>query len=403
MFRPLTPTSCAVLARKPSLLRLIACSVALVAGVFRMAVAAPAAPPTPAPVFPLELRGVVPLAAPPLADPSTDGRLVFVPLRPSSLAAVVLATGEVAWRSPLGILHAPVAAGGRLFVLTADSLEALNATDGQATWRLPLPAPAVASPAVTSDLILVLLGSGELVVARQADGGVAWRASAGGVPKGQPLVLGDSVLVALDDGRVVCLSSANGTTRWEQRVGGAVTGLAGAKDNVYAGSLDNFFYCLDATTGRIKWRWRTGGDILGPASVDEERVYFVSMDNMIRALDRKSGVQRWTKPLVGRPVVGPIRLGDTLLLASLSSDLRGVKAASGESAGRYDMGYELGAAPVFAPGDWAATDQLIAVSTEGTVLIMGRRLSLGVAPMTALPGLPTDITSPPPTPPEPQE
>ena len=286
-------------------------------------------------------------------------------------------------------------------MLTAETLEALDAATGKATWRVPLPAAPVASPTVTSDLIFVPLASGELVVARPEDGTLAWRVGTGGVPRGAPYVLGDVVLVALDDGRIVSLSRADGAKKWEQRLAGGVTGLSAAKENVYAGSLDNFFYCLEAATGRIKWRWRTGGDLVGTASVDDERVYFVSMDNIIRALDRRNGVQRWTKPLAGRPVVGPLRVGDTLLLSSLSSELRGVKAESGDAAGRYDMGSELGAALVFAPGSWAAEDQLIAVSTDGTLLVLGRRLSLGLAPLTALPGVPVDITSPPP-PQEPQ-
>jgi outer membrane protein assembly factor BamB len=396
VFRALTSISCAVQVRKPFLLGSIALALAVTGGATAALAAAPTVPASPAPLFPLELRALVPLGAPPLDAPTSDGHLVFVPLRPATLLAVSLTTGTVAWRSELGIVHAPVVGSGKLFVLTQDTLEALDATTGAASWRLPLAAAPAAAPTVTPDLVFVALASGELMAATPADGTVAWRVGVGGAPRGQPQVLGDRVLVALDDGRVVSLSRTSGAKMWEQRLAGAVTGLAGAKDNVYAGSLDNFFYCLDAASGRIKWRWRTGGDLVGTASVDDERVYFVSMDNIIRALDRRTGVQKWTKPLAGRPVVGPLRVGDTLLLPSLSSELRGVKAESGDAAGRYDMGSELGAALVFAPGTWAAEDQLIAVSTDGTLLVLGRRLSLGVAPLTALPGVPTDITASPP-------
>jgi outer membrane protein assembly factor BamB len=374
----------------------LALAVVLATDVVTPASAAPQTPLKPTPLFPLELRALVPLGSAPLAAPASDGRAVFVPLRPSTLIALSLETGAVTWRSELAIVHAPVAVDGRLFVLTTDTLEALASKDGTAVWRLPLPASAAAAPVVSDDHVFVLLRTGELVVARQADGRVAWRVPVGGTPHASPVVFGDVLLVALDDGRLLCLSRADGKTKWEQKLNGAVTGLAAARDNVYAGALDNFFYCLDVGTGRIKWRWRTGGDLIGDASVDEERAYFVSLDNMIRALDRKSGVQKWTKPLAGRPVVGPMRIGDTLLLSSLSSELRGVAPETGEAAGRYDMGSELGAAPVFVPGSWAANDQLIAVSTDGTVIVLGRRLSLGIEAMPALPGTPIDITSPPP-------
>jgi outer membrane protein assembly factor BamB len=341
------------------------------------------------------------LNALPSGAPATDGSRVYVPVRPAGLVAVSLATGEVAWRTTSAIAQGPVYADGRLFLATADTLEGLDPGSGDALWRTPLVAPAAAPPFVSGELVLVPLESGDVLAARQSDGGVAWRLAVGGRPAGAVLTQGETVVAALGDGRVVGLDRATGERKWEQQLGGAATGLTGQANAIYAGSLDNFFYCLDAGSGRIRWRWRTGADIVGQATVDDKRVYFVSLDNMIRALDRGSGVQRWKKPLVARPVVGPLRIGDLLLLSSLSTELRAVAADTGEAAGRYDLGGELGAPPVFSPGAWPAADLILAVTVDGTLLMLGRRLGPGVVAPAVLPGVPAPVTALPPPAPEP--
>jgi outer membrane protein assembly factor BamB len=354
-------------------------------------------------MFPIELRAAVPLQALPSGGPATDGRRVYVPVRPTGLVAVSLATGKIAWRTQTAISRGPMYSEGRLFVTTADTLEAIDPESGDATWRMPLPTPAVAPPLLTGGFVVVPLESGDVVAVHQADGRLAWRLAVGGRPSGPVLTLGEIFVAALDDGKVVGLTRATGAKKWEQQLGGAATGLAGRGTSIYAGSLDNFFYCLDANSGRIKWRWRTGADVVGQPSVDDERVYFVSMDNLIRALDRDSGVQRWKKPLVARPVVGPLRIGELLLLSSLSADLRAVAAETGEAVGRYDLGGELGAAPVFSAGEWPAADLLVAVTVDGTLLMLGRKISPGIVPLATLPGTTVPVSATPPPPPDPPQ
>jgi outer membrane protein assembly factor BamB len=249
---------------------------------------------------------------------------------------------------------------------------------------------------VAADVVLALVSGDVLSVSRQ-DGTRRWQVAAGDGAAG-PLAVADStIFVGLADGRIVALAAADGARRWEQRLGGRPTGLAWAPDRLYAGALDNFFYCLDARNGRIRWRWRTGADVVGNAVVDARNVYFVSLDNLVRALDRDSGVQRWKKPLAARPVVGPALVGDTLLVSGLSPELRGLKAASGEAVGRYLMSGDLQAAPHFVGREWAGADLTLAIADQGALLLLGRRLAPGLAPLAALPGTPVEvIVAPPP-------
>ena len=79
----------------------------------------------------------------------------------------------------------------------------------------------------------------------------------------------------------------------------------------------------------MRWRWRTGGDIVGRAAVDERRVMFVSLDNILRALDRESGVQQWRRPLAGRPTSGPQIVDDMVLVSGVSPVLRAFNIGEG--------------------------------------------------------------------------
>lgn len=347
------------------------------------------------PVFPLELRRSIDLGNPPLAHLASDGERVFAPIRPGSIAAVDLTTGTVAWRAELAAAQAPVIAGDSLVVATADTLEALSAASGENRWRIPLPAIPAAPLLVSGENVFLPLVSGELRAVNVRDGTVLWRAELG-ASAGTLAAGADLLLVALADGRIAALSAHDGARRWEQKVGARATGLAIDGTRLYAGSLDNFFYALDVRNGRIRWRWRTGGDIVGTAVVDDSRVYFASLDNLLRALDRSSGVQQWKRPLTSRPLVGPVLVGGTLLLSGMAQELTGIVAATGEAKGRYHLDEDPGTAPLFVPRGWAAEDVVALVTAEGTLMVLGRRVSPGLAPLSALPGTPVDVSVTPP-------
>ena len=70
-----------------------------------------------------------------------------------------------------------------------------------------------------------------------------------------------------------------------------------------------------AADGRVDWRWRTGGDVIGMPVADERYVYFVSLDNVLRALNMVSGGQQWMRPLPMRPTWGPVKAGATIVVA----------------------------------------------------------------------------------------
>ena len=63
--------------------------------------------------------------------------------------------------------------------------------------------------------------------------------------------------------------------------------------------------------------------------VDAHGVYFVSLDNVLWALNRSNGNQRWKRPLALRPTNGPLRAGQTLIVSGFAAKLPAYKIDDG--------------------------------------------------------------------------
>jgi outer membrane protein assembly factor BamB len=160
-----------------------------------------------------------------------------------------------------------------------------------------------------------------------------------------PALAADRIYVPVTDSRIVALNVTTGEPQWERRLGGAPAEILALEDRLYVGSNDSFFYCVIAKDGRVDWRWRTGGDIVGKPVADEHRVYFVALDNVLRALDRVSGGQKWLRALPLRPIWGPVLAGATIVVGGQANSLRAYNMSDGVATGEVSAGAEIAAAP----------------------------------------------------------
>ena len=83
-----------------------------------------------------------------------------------------------------------------------------------------------------------------------------------------------------------------------------------ARDRIFIGSNTNFLFALDNVTGRIAWKWKTGGDVIGTSADSKGGAYYASLDNVVRAVNRGNGNQRWIKEIPTRPLLPPQVFGD---------------------------------------------------------------------------------------------
>ena len=258
----------------------------------------------PAPFFPLQEKWAVDLGDSPSAQPAFGEEYAYVPLENGTLVAIALTDGSVRWRMAGSTDFAPAVGNGILVVAHETVLLALNLIDATNLWQIEMNAQISGPPLLNGGWLIAVLANGEIVALRASDGVELWRQQLDGELTVRPSIGGNELYVPVDDGRVISLELASGHVLWERRLSGSPEEVL-ALDDLFVGTTDNYFYRLSHIDGRTIWRWQTGGDIVGRAAVDEDRVYFVSLDNILRALDRDSGVQQWRRPLLGRPISGP--------------------------------------------------------------------------------------------------
>jgi len=85
------------------------------------------------------------------------------------------------------------------------------------------------------------------------------------------------------------------------------------RDRVFVGSNTNLLFALDNANGRLAWRWKTGGDVIGTSGDAKGGAYYASLDNVLRAVNRGNGNQRWIKEIPTRPLLPPQTFGDGMM------------------------------------------------------------------------------------------
>jgi outer membrane protein assembly factor BamB len=157
-----------------------------------------------------------------------------------------------------------------------------------------------------------------------------------------------------------------------------------ARDRVFVGSTNNEIFAFDPDTGRLAWRFPFGGDVIGVAAGDD-LVFVVSLDNMVRALNRGNGNQRWRQSLTTRPV-GPPQVFAGVVAVPGAASVTTFNSRTGVQIGTFEGPPLVDATPApFAVSVLAVTrdGRVIGLKPVG-VLFKENALE----PLTALPGRP---------------
>lgn len=330
----------------------------------------------------------VALPAPPSAAPAVDAARAYLTLRSAELVALDLADGKVAWSVPApDVIAGPAAGGGLVFLPRAKEVQALDAGGATPRWQTPIDVSA-SVPLVYHGGSLVVASAGDaLAMLRASTGEVLWKQPLGAAVAVRPAVSGNRVFVALDDARVAALALDSGKPLWAAKQPARSTTLSVHGDRVFVGSTDRSFTCLSADDGKTRWHWRTGGPIVGTTASDGDRVYFVSLDNVLRALDFGNGSQAWKASLPHRPNGGPFLTARLLLVPGFSAEVPAFQTLDGSTAGSAKLAGEPFAPPLLlppAPDD--KVGRLLAVTGEGQAQLLIPVLA--PLPARAIPGLP---------------
>jgi len=318
------------------------------------------------PILPLEINWTVDLGQTTVQTPAYNASAVFVSLPSGSLRSVSLSDGTNLWDVLQPTDQAPVADDSIVIVSQANELLGLKPADGTIVWKTDVGFPVTAPVLLCNGWLIASLSNGELAVIRAYDGQELWRRQLNGSFSVTPAISAERLYVPIDEGRVVALQLRTGAVIWEQDFVGS-PGEMLVLDAVFLGSTDNFLYRLSLDDGTIDWKWRTGGDIAGRPRVDERNIYFLSLDNSFRALDRQSGVQQWRVALPWRPIPGLSILNSTLVVSGISTEIRFFSAVSGENLGIYSAPAELRGKAHIVAGFPSSRTRIVILSDDGIV------------------------------------
>ena len=272
------------------------------------------------------------------AGVGSDGKVSAVVTRANQLVA--MDSGRELWRQRLGAqaYTAPLVAGGRIFVLTAD--RALSAYDGQTGRRL-----------------WIQQRPGEPLVLRQP---------------GVLLAVGDTLVVG-QAGRLVGLSPANGVVRWEapiasprgtndvERLVDLVGRVSRVGDVVCARAFQSNVGCVNAARGNVIWSQVANG--FEGLHGDADRVVGSESDGKVVAWRRTDGQRLWaTDRLQYRNLTAPLMLGRSVVVGDSSGTLYFLSREDGALLSRFSTdGSAIVTAPALADGT------LVVVTRNGGV------------------------------------
>ena len=361
-----------------------------------------------APLLPAEQAWKIALPAPPSAGAVMDDHTVYVPLEDAaraseeqtcasvSLIALARDTGTTSWISPVSSCFPPVLTHGVIAVATGNEIQTVDPKNGQRLWSVTLERPVRAPMIATGSLLLAMLEGDELFGVDVERRAVVWRRSVG---ESGPLVMtadDKAAYVATNAGRLTRVLLSDGRLDWERPLAGKLSEPTVDGDRLFVGSDSTppSFWSLDVGTGKDRsrpWRGRVfGGEIVGSA-VQGDRVFVVSKDNIVHALNRRNLSQLWFEPAGARPIFPPRVLEGIVVVVGGTPTLSTFRADTGVAVSTWAAPPDaLLAGPPLIDRPRPLAVSIVVVFRDGQVFGLRSTAMMlkepALAPFTALPG-----------------
>lgn len=260
--------------------------------------------------------------------PMVVGTRVFLAGGAGTVVALDANTGQDLWRLNLGTpVSAGVGSDGQTAAVITQDNELVAITEGRVSWRVRLPARSFTAPLVAGARVFVLTADRAVTAFDAQTGARLWNQSR----PGEPLVLRQSgVLLAVDDtlvvglsGRLTGLNPLNGSIRWEAPVATArgtneverlvdlVGPVSRVGSSVCTRSYGSAVGCVDTRSGGVVWSKPAQGKT--GVHGDDNLVFGSEADGRLLAWQRVSGEQAWeSSRLKYRDLTAPLAVGRVL-------------------------------------------------------------------------------------------
>ncbi len=319
---------------------------------------------------------------------------VYVADREGTVEALSIENGDTIWRSDVrknkafwpweDSDSAKLAGGltqayGKIFVGSEQGeVIAIDRESGDVVWRKNVPGEALSAIAAGDGLIFVNLGSGKLIAMHPDSGEERW-VYEHEVPAltlrgmSAPLAENGGVIFGEESGKLSVVVAKGGFLAWQaevaspkgssefERLVDVDTRPIASGGNIYALAYNGNLVSVESRTGNVVWKREYSG--YREISMDSQNIYLVDSQGSIYALDKNSGIERWSQPaLTGWYLTGSAILGDYLAVGDQEGNLHWLDKSSGELVSRESFdssGFYV--EPV------VADDKLIIITRDGEV------------------------------------
>ena len=306
------------------------------------------------------------------------GSTVFVSGGDGSVAAIDARTGADVWRASAG---APVATGvgsdGKTAAVVTQANDVVAFVDGREAWRQKLGAQAYTAPLVAGGRVFVLSADRSVTAFDGQTGRKLWSQQRPNEPlvlkqAGVILAVGDTLVVGFS-GRLAGLNPSSGVIRWEapiasprgvndiERLVDLVGRVSRDGDVVCARAFQASVGCVNAARGSLVWTKPANGaqGIHG----DDKRVFGTESDGTVQAWRRTDGERAWSTDILRyRSLTAPLVVGRSVAIGDFAGIVHLLSRDDGSLLNRLTTdGSPIAAAPVL------VGNTLVAVTRNGGI------------------------------------
>ena len=275
-----------------------------------------------------------------------------------------------------------VLAGPDLVVFGAmdATVHAVRLGDGARLWETRLPRLSIESLQMLPDgPILAAVGvkargRGMLAMLDPSDGAVQWTWNAAGTLKGAVGAAGPrfvSAALVARNAEVACVERGARRATWRTAFENWVFGVRVHDEVAFAPCADHRMHCLDLATGERRWAFAARQLVCALPVIHDNAVYFGAHDGVFYSLDM-GGALRWRAELADRMSGAAAAAGGLVVFGGWDNQVRALDARSGEQRWSYDASAPIVAAPLVVDGViYIGTDggQLLALDGESGTLL----------------------------------
>ncbi len=265
---------------------------------------------------------------------SVSGGNLFAAASNGTVAAIDARNGQDLWRLNLATpLAAGVGSDGRVAAVVTQNNELVALTEGREIWREKLTAQAYTAPLVAGGRIFLLTADRAIHAFDGNSGRRLWTQQRPNEPlvlrqSGVLLAVGDTLVAGLA-GRLTGLNPANGSVRWEvpiasprgindvERLVDLVGPASRLNDTVCVRAFQASVGCVNAERGVLQWSKPADGSV--GLDGDERLIFAVESDGKLVTWKRADGENGWSsEQLRFRGLTAPRVVGRSIAIGDAS-------------------------------------------------------------------------------------